>query len=139
MKGRVWKSRYLPIAIFLLSGMFLNGLVYIAGSTEAAAHLIPLRCPFRMFFHTPCPTCGLVHALIDGFTGQWVSSYRYHPLGVILLVGSGFLSIAYLLNPPSIRIQFRRVGSFLSLHPRILLGAVIVYVLFGVLRYQLSM
>lgn len=49
-------------------------------------------CLFRAVTGLPCPGCGMGHALIAAFRGNWAASFRLHPLGVpFLLVWTGWL------------------------------------------------
>ena len=35
----------------------------------------------------PCPTCGLTRALCHAMRGEWAASLRFHPAGVLVVVG----------------------------------------------------
>ena len=39
-------------------------------------------CLFRALTATPCPGCGMGHALLFAFQGRWAESFAAHPLGI---------------------------------------------------------
>ncbi|QCR25116.1 hypothetical protein C1N53_15730 [Pontibacter sp. SGAir0037] len=48
-------------------------------------HLFSL-CPFSWIDFWFCPGCGLGHAIAFLFRGEWVASWKAHPLGLPVLV-----------------------------------------------------
>jgi hypothetical protein len=96
--------------------------------------LFPLKCPFRATTGIPCPTCGLGHALVDAWVGRWESSFGHHPLGLVTLIVCTVLSLLYLVEPESVKRHIQRLGRALSERPRVLFGAVVIYLLIGVIR-----
>jgi hypothetical protein len=124
--------RAAPFALWLVSLAVANAAVWAAGSGEALARLIPLRCPLRMVTGIKCPTCGLGHALIEAWTGNWALSLQHHPLGVPALLLSGILALLHLVRPRLVETLFRNASRSLEAHPRLVTGAVAAYVLLGV-------
>ncbi len=45
----------------------------------------PTLCLFKLLTGIPCPGCGITHALLAAFRGQWAASAAYHPLGLPFL------------------------------------------------------
>jgi hypothetical protein len=41
-------------------------------------------CLFKRLTGLPCPTCGLTRAFCHAVRGNWISSVRYHPAGIML-------------------------------------------------------
>ena len=44
-------------------------------------------CIWRMLTHVPCPGCGLTRSIRALWHGDIVLSFRYHPLGLPLVLG----------------------------------------------------
>ncbi|OIO07646.1 MAG: hypothetical protein AUJ52_09850 [Elusimicrobia bacterium CG1_02_63_36] len=44
-------------------------------------------CVFRAMWGVPCPGCGMGHALLEFFSGDWIASFAFHPLGPLVAVG----------------------------------------------------
>ena len=42
-------------------------------------------CPFRLLTGHRCPGCGMGHAVASAMRGDWLESFRHHPLGIPLL------------------------------------------------------
>lgn len=61
-------------------------------------NLLPLAwtCPLRQLTGVPCPACFLTRAVLCGLRGDWALSLRWHPLGLVLLLGTGLLTAALL-------------------------------------------
>jgi hypothetical protein len=66
------------------------GAVYAAVAIQAAHPILPENgaslCPFRMITGIPCPGCGMGHALLFAWRGDFAGSWHSHPLGMPLLV-----------------------------------------------------
>ncbi len=74
MLGVLW------IALAALSAALHQGLVQMR-TIEAVG-----LCFFRFATGVPCPGCGMGHAVIAAFQGDWLHSLRSHPLGIPLLL-----------------------------------------------------
>ena len=100
------------------AGRAASGTITVCASVLAGTFLLAvlsapgIPCLFQAVFHVPCPGCGLTRSLKSIWTGDIVSSLRYHPLGIPLFaVCLGYLgSVALRLRPaPRNRsIAFRR-------------------------------
>ncbi len=66
-------------------------LAYGAFALVAGQRRLPSVCPFRLLTGHRCPLCGLTRSLNYFMRGKIPSSFREHPVGPILIVGSGFL------------------------------------------------
>jgi hypothetical protein len=44
-------------------------------------------CAYRMFFHVPCPSCGLTRAIIESLHLNFVASWGYHWAGLWIIIG----------------------------------------------------
>ncbi|MBI5630669.1 MAG: DUF2752 domain-containing protein [Elusimicrobia bacterium] len=53
-------------------------------SPVAAEARLPF-CLFKLWTGLPCPGCGMGHAILSAFAGDWAFSYYYHPLGLPVL------------------------------------------------------
>lgn len=124
--------RTAPFGLWLFSLVAADAAVHAAGSVEALARFIPLRCPLRMLTGIRCPTCGLGHSLLDAWTGSWSSSLAHHPLGIAVLLLSGAAALLYLVRPQTIEAIHRTISRSFSAHPHLATGAVAAYVLLGV-------
>jgi hypothetical protein len=54
-------------------------------------------CFFRTLTGSPCPFCGLTHALVFAMHGQWTMAFRYHPLwwlAALMVLTAGLASLA---------------------------------------------
>ncbi|MCR5627127.1 MAG: DUF2752 domain-containing protein [Lachnospiraceae bacterium] len=38
------------------------------------------KCPFKLMFGIPCPSCGMTRALKSAITGNFKASFYYHPV-----------------------------------------------------------
>jgi hypothetical protein len=52
----------------------------------AYARLPGIACPSRLFFHAPCPGCGLTRSMEALWHADLLSSFRCHPLGLPLFL-----------------------------------------------------
>lgn len=82
-------------------------------------------CLFRFATGIPCPGCGMGHAVLAAFQGEWIHSFRSHPLGILLLL----LWTAWLIPP------LRRRALNLRLSPPI--GAAALTLVFGIYGLRL--
>ncbi|OGR82854.1 MAG: hypothetical protein A3J74_05910 [Elusimicrobia bacterium RIFCSPHIGHO2_02_FULL_57_9] len=60
---------------------------------------VPL-CFFKFLTGLPCPGCGMGHALLLAFQGQWADSFRQHPLGIPFLAVWTLWILVRLLKSP---------------------------------------
>ena len=50
-------------------------------------------CLFKAVTGLPCPGCGMAHAIILAFQGDWRSSLHEHPLGIpVLMIWTAWLA-----------------------------------------------
>ena len=68
--------------VVVLIAAIAIGTGLVAWETAEAGSL----CLSRLLFDIRCPGCGMGHALIFAWQGQWAESFRHHPLGIPLLV-----------------------------------------------------
>ena len=47
--------------------------------------LLPIKCPFKYFFHFNCPTCGMTRAMFSLFKGDIASYISYNPMALPFL------------------------------------------------------
>jgi hypothetical protein len=62
---------------------------YLALMVQALFTVMPeglTLCPFRLLTGHACPGCGMGHALVYAWRGQWQASWQAHPLGLPLLI-----------------------------------------------------
>ena len=55
-------------------------------------------CIFYHIFGIPCPVCGLTRSMSSMLHLEWLKSFAYHPLGVLIL---GFVFMCLITNDPS--------------------------------------
>ncbi len=117
--GLVWM---LGIASILYGIFFLN--LYQVELT--LAQWIPLRCPLKWVFDTPCPTCGLGRSLIYFFLGGFKKSFDFHFLGFTL-------GILFLMAPLLAIAKPERFTRHISPSSRKILWALLInaYLLWG--------
>ena len=46
----------------------------------------PSLCPVMVFWHIPCPGCGITKSVIFLYRGNIPLSIHYHPFGIILVI-----------------------------------------------------
>lgn len=84
---------YMP----LVTWIFLNVLsVLIAGAMswqqwENLMMLTPLKCPVYSVLGVKCSFCGMTHAVISFFKGEWWKAYQYNPL---VFIGYAVVALA---------------------------------------------
>lgn len=55
-------------------------------------------CLWKTFFHIPCPGCGITRSLESVWHGNFLMSFRYHPLGLPLFIAC----ILFLIPMPTL-------------------------------------
>jgi len=100
-----------------------------AGSVDALLAWVPLRCPLRMFTGIECPTCGLAHAIVEAFVGEWGASWEHHPAGIVVVLSL----IAWLLMPRAAAAGTARLRS-VAQHRRVRFAALLAYTIWGFVR-----
>src|SRR5258708_6029876 len=82
-------------------------LIILAGTLllEQNTHLHGPACLFRLFTGVPCPGCGLTRSLSALWHGNFLLSFRYHPLGLLAFLVCLFLVVSRLIAPPFPRLQ----------------------------------
>lgn len=66
-------------ALAILAGSLATGALGLS-----ALERLPL-CLFKLATGIPCPGCGMTHALLAAFQGDWAASWASHALGLPLL------------------------------------------------------
>jgi hypothetical protein len=91
-------------------GLIATGILFVP-LLLSHTHLSGPPCPFRLSVGLPCPGCGLTRSLMALWHGDWLTSFRYHPLGLPLFVVCVLLLIALLLRrtPRLTELQQRRL------------------------------
>jgi hypothetical protein len=100
-----------------------------AGSVDALLAWMPLRCPLRMFTGIECPTCGLGHAIVEAFVGEWDASWEHHPAGIVVVLSL----IALSLMPRAAAAGAARLRS-LAQYRRVRFAALLAYTIWGFVR-----
>lgn len=87
--------KFLPLGGFLI-------LLGIIGFSPGEGWGAP--CLFRALTGLPCPGCGMTHAWRALLHGDWLASWRFHPLGIpaFLLSWTAVLS-PWIKMPPNYR------------------------------------
>lgn len=49
------------------------------------------KCPLNYILGIPCPMCGMTRAFLSAITGDFAGSFHYHPLWIVIIVGSLFI------------------------------------------------
>jgi hypothetical protein len=95
-----------------LESRFALALIALAGLGLAAAAAftsIPLPpCLFRLATGVPCAGCGMTRSVAALLHGDLVLSFRYHPLGPVLLLGALGCLVAPLLPTDRVRLPNQR-------------------------------
>ena len=78
-------------------------------------------CPFHLLTGLICPLCGLCRSISSFLHGEWLAGFRYHPLGIGVIVFLGFLIVFNRIPLASIG----RLG-FYSERGRVLTAGVVV-------------
>jgi hypothetical protein len=92
-------------------------------------------CLFKAAFHCPCPGCGITRSLMALWHADPAMSFRYHPLGIPLFIGcAAFFLTACLRTRVSLAERVSQVLCRAVLHPRILSGFAVLFLLVWVIR-----
>ena len=70
------------------------GLTFVLSHTHT--HGPP--CMIRSIFHIPCPGCGMTRSIEALWTGDLLTSVRYHPLGLPIFLASCTVLVLALLR-----------------------------------------
>ena len=107
--------------------------VRMAGSVDAFLSWVPYRCPLHLFTGIECPTCGLGHALVEAATGDFATSWRHHPAGVLLcaIAGAGLMTTT--IAPRASLDGLARLRA-LTMRRAVVAVALLLYTLWGVAR-----
>ncbi len=49
------------------------------------------KCPLNYVLGIPCPMCGMTRALISALSGNFIDAFHYHPLWIIIILGTLFI------------------------------------------------
>lgn len=69
-------------------------MTYLLSLTEGQG----IPCPSRLLLHLPCPGCGLTRSWIALWQGEFLTSIRFHPLGLPLFLVCVAVSVAALIH-----------------------------------------
>ena len=75
----------------------------------AISWLTGSNCWFKAVFGIPCPGCGSTRAFVALWHGQWLESFRWHPLIILSLVFLPLVLVSrifkpYLLKQPNVNL-----------------------------------
>ena len=107
-----------------------------AGIALTAALPIHGECGFRFLSGAPCPGCGMTRSLLALLRGEAAESWRLHPLGIPLVLGSAaVLAMAAhegITGRPTFRRRAERWGvqaafAFLALCGAVWIARVVVH------------
>ena len=79
-EGSKWWSE-LPWTRLVAAGILLISLAVTYGNLSGPP------CLWKTMLHVPCPGCGLTRSIRALWHGNLLLSFRYHPLGIPLIVG----------------------------------------------------
>jgi hypothetical protein len=129
MASRIYKLLSL---LAIASTIFIVSFaIDMAGGIEAAANLIPFRCPLNFLFEISCPTCGLGRSIVAAFAGDWNVAMGYHPLGLPLVFISLALAISSCSRSSFTLIKLKQILSFLRKHREMCYILVAFYISWG--------
>jgi hypothetical protein len=75
------KHKYYFIIIIVLIIVFILSILGI------------YKCPYRLLFGIPCPTCGLTRAFISLLSFDFKSAFKYHSLYFLVIIGFIFYTL----------------------------------------------
>ena len=91
-------------------------------------------CWFKAATHLPCPGCGLTRSLACGIQGMLAESWRYHPMGPLIL-GLFVFTATQSLLPGAIRERIaERMQARATIVHSVYVGFVITFLVFGTIR-----
>lgn len=69
--------------------------IIIATATIIVVALLILldiyKCPLDFILGIPCPMCGMTRAVISAISGDFIGSFHYHPLWIVITLGVIFI------------------------------------------------
>ena len=97
-----WRSLRIPVILprilLLLLGCGLLVNFYTQDQIENFLHSVPYRCPLRWITGLKCAFCGMTHAWISIYRGDFANAVHENILSIPLFVATIFLLATYSLN-----------------------------------------
>ena len=76
--------------------LFLVLIIYIA-IQNGIIYLMP-KCIINEYFHILCPSCGGTRCVVNFINGNFMDSFKYHPIFFIMIVYLIILNIVFIIN-----------------------------------------
>lgn len=108
--------------------LFLVLIIYIAIKI-GAINLIP-KCIIRTHFHILCPSCGGTRCVISFLNGNFVDSFKYHPIFFITIIYFILVNILFIINS----FREKEIATFLYPKTKFWIGFIILLLIFTVFR-----
>lgn len=70
----------------------------IVAAMATVAWLEVALCPMAVILHVPCPGCGMTRATLAALHGDFATTYRYHPLAILMVPLLGAYAAAHALS-----------------------------------------
>ncbi|HLO98404.1 MAG TPA: DUF2752 domain-containing protein, partial [Fimbriimonas sp.] len=87
-------------------------------------------CPSVLLFSRPCPGCGLTTSWTAALEGQFVQSFKAHPMGLLMYLGFTAVALGSLYG----NIIKKRLLVDSKLANNVFVGFVAVFFVFGAIR-----
>jgi hypothetical protein len=97
----------------MLKGFAIKHREKIMWSSIGAATILifVFGCPFRLITGIPCPGCGMTHAFLAAFRGDFADAFRWHPLfPLVMLMMAGYAVSVFIFI-------MRRRGDIMRVRP----------------------
>lgn len=92
-------------------------------------YLIP-RCIINETFHILCPSCGGTRCVMNFISGNWYTSFLYHPIFFITIIYLIIVNILYIINS----ISKKEILTFLYPKTKFWIIFIIIIFIFTIIR-----
>ena len=131
----LWKIRTQFLWFVLWAGVTSVGIYLHPSSHGHGTHqqlgLPP--CPSVLMFNRPCPGCGLTTSWTALIHGEFITSFRAHPLGIPMYLGFTSIALGTLIGnirKQKLRIDTEKANLFF-------IWAIVAFFIFGLARMAL--
>lgn len=112
--------------------------VFVVAAVHPAGGLGIDLCPSRLFFHIPCPGCGITRSISCTIRGRFAEAVTYNLFGPIVIAVCLLLLASALLPGTWTAAICRRLAWTEATTTRLIWGLGLAFITFGVIRALLQ-